>query len=128
MRKRKKKAIPVSCLKTLGALYELQLLGLSPSGTGLLKVIQGDEKHMAFSDLKMFGSLLSLRRKKLSGILTLLENHSLVIDIINYEEEEKYFRLTKQGEEEAKSFLDKYDKTKHIPRIKKAKKEFVPFE
>ncbi len=114
-----KKEYAKSHLKVLGVVYELSSIHLAPSKEGVEVVLHGEYDYGGFSSLLLFGSLTSVRGKRLSTMLRYLVGKGMLEEKAVESQDETYFLLTKEGERMAKEFLSHY----HKPAIKASKPE-----
>ncbi|MCR5078726.1 MAG: hypothetical protein K6B65_02240 [Bacilli bacterium] len=122
-----KKEYPQSNLKVLGVVYELSLCSLAPSKEGIEVVLHGEFDYGSFSNLILFGSLLSIQGKRLAAILRYLVIKGQLREKEVKSQGEIYYFLTEEGERMAKAFLSHYHKSSLV-ESKPEKRKFLDLD
>ena len=126
--KRKKKEYSVACEKLLGACWLLSLQGLAASREGLYSYLKGTSDFGTFAEMPLYGSLLSLGKKRFSTNLNLMLEKGFLKEVDLPEMKQAFYLLTPTGEEVAKDYLHRVNPEKKSSELSANKVKFIPID
>ena len=126
--KRKKKEYSVACEKLLSTCFLLSSQGLVASKEGLYSYLKGTSDFGTFAEMPIYGSLLSLGKKRFSSNLNLMLEKNFLKEVDLPEMKQTFYLLTPVGEEVAKDYLHRVgpERKSSAPSVHKVK--FIPID
>ena len=105
--RRKKKEYSVACEKLLAVCFLLSTRGLSASREGLYSYLKGVSDFGTFAEMPLYGSLVSLGKKRFSTNLNLMLEKGFLKEVPYEEMKQTFYLLEPSGKEIADDYLSR---------------------